>query len=100
MSSPETVLALKNVTLDLGPKRVLDDLSIDFWAGHVDCKEIVQGDAVATAIPIVEVRHPKAPVTHEAAIGNVNSKQLETLMSRGPHEDQAVDLIIRGLLRR
>ncbi|MCK4413578.1 MAG: SufD family Fe-S cluster assembly protein [Candidatus Eisenbacteria sp.] len=66
--------------------------------GHVDCKEIVQDQAVAHAIPIVEVRHPKAHVTHEAAIGSVDSKQLETLMSRGLDEDQATDLIIEGLL--
>jgi len=68
--------------------------------GHVDCKEIVQDEAVAKAVPIVEVRDPKAHVTHEAAIGSVDSKQLETLMSRGLDEDQAVDLIIQGLLRR
>ena len=66
--------------------------------GHVDCKEIVQDRAVAKAIPIVEVRDPRAHVTHEAAIGSVDSKQLETLMSRGLTEDEAVDLIIQGLL--
>ncbi len=66
--------------------------------GHVDCKEIVQGEAVAKAVPIVEVRHPKAHVTHEAAIGSVDSKQLETLMSRGLSEDDATELIIGGLL--
>lgn len=66
--------------------------------GHVDCKEIVQDKAVATAMPIVEVNHPKAHVTHEAAIGSVDSKQLQTLMSRGLTEDDAVDLIIEGLL--
>ena len=66
--------------------------------GHVDCKEIVQGEAVAIAVPVVEVHHPKAHVTHEAAIGSVDSKQLETLMSRGLTEDEAVDLIIQGLL--
>jgi len=66
--------------------------------GHVDCKEIVQDEAVAAAVPIVEVRHPKAHVTHEAAIGSVDSKQLETLMSRGLSEDDATDLIIEGLL--
>ena len=66
--------------------------------GHVDCKEIVQGNGVATAIPIVEVSHPKAHITHEAAIGSVDSKQLETLMSRGLSEDEAVELIIEGLL--
>lgn len=66
--------------------------------GHVDCKEIVQDNAIATATPIVEVNNPKAHITHEAAIGSVDSKQLETLMSRGLSEDEAVELIIRGLL--
>ncbi len=66
--------------------------------GHVDCQEIVQDDAIASAIPIVEVRNPKAHVTHEASIGSVDSKQLETLMSRGLKEDEAVELIISGLL--
>jgi uncharacterized protein len=67
--------------------------------GHVDCKEIVKGQASASATPIVEVRHEKAHVTHEAAIGSVDGKQLETLMSRGLTEDQATELIIEGLLR-
>lgn len=66
--------------------------------GHVDCKEIVQEQAVARAVPIVEVRHPRAHVTHEAAIGSVDSRQLQTIMSRGLTEDDAVDLIIEGLL--
>lgn len=66
--------------------------------GHVDCKEIVQDEAFANAIPIVEVKHPKAHVTHEASIGSVDSKQLETLMCRGLTEDQATELIIQGLL--
>jgi Fe-S cluster assembly scaffold protein SufB len=66
--------------------------------GHVDCKEIVQDNGVASAIPIVEVHHPKAHITHEAAIGSVDSRQLETLMSRGLSEDTAVELIINGLL--
>jgi Fe-S cluster assembly scaffold protein SufB len=66
--------------------------------GHVDCKEIVQGNAVAKAVPVVEVSHPLAHVTHEAAIGSVDSKQLQTLQSRGLTEDEAVDIIIQGLL--
>jgi len=66
--------------------------------GHVDCKEIVQGNGIATAVPVVEVNHPKAHVTHEAAIGSVDDKQLQTLMARGLTEDDATDLIIEGLL--
>jgi len=66
--------------------------------GHVNCKEIVQGNATAKAVPIIEVRNPKAHITHEAALGSVDSKQLETLMSRGLNEDEATDIIIEGLL--
>ena len=66
--------------------------------GHVDCKEIIQDNGTASATPIVEVKHPKAHITHEAAIGSVDSKQLETLMARGLSEDEAVELIIEGLL--
>ena len=72
--------------------------SAAFARGHVDCKEIVQDKAIANAIPIVEVHHPKAHVTHEASIGSVDSKQLETLLCRGLTEDDATNLIIEGLL--
>jgi hypothetical protein len=68
--------------------------------GHVDCNEIVQDNGRAKAIPVVDVRHPRAHVTHEAAIGSVDSKQLQTLMSRGLSEEEAVELIIQGLLRK
>ena len=74
--------------------------SAPYARGHVDCKEIVQDNARASAIPIVEVKHPKAHVTHEAAIGSVDSKQLQTLMSRGLDEDTATEMIIEGLLSR
>lgn len=66
--------------------------------GHVDCLEIVRGRAVVSAIPEVKVTHPLAKVTHEAAIGSVDSRQLETLMARGLDPDSAVDLIIRAML--
>ncbi|HPV83940.1 MAG TPA: SufD family Fe-S cluster assembly protein [Nitrospira sp.] len=67
--------------------------------GHVDCMEIVQGQAHASAIPIVKVFHPEAKVTHEAAIGSVDKKELETLMARGLTPEQAVELIVSGMLR-
>jgi len=70
----------------------------DHSRGHVDCKEIVQNNSIACATPVVEVKNPTANVTHEASIGSVDSKQLETLMSRGLSEDDAVELIIQGLI--
>ena len=66
--------------------------------GHMDCTEIVRGDAVARNVPVVIVRDDQARVTHEAAIGSVSKKELETLMARGLDEDAAVDIIIRGML--
>lgn len=68
--------------------------------GHVDCKEIVVGNAFAKAVPVVEVNHPMAHITHEAAIGSVDSKQLQTLLTRGLSEDEATDIIIEGLLSK
>jgi len=66
--------------------------------GHVDCTEIIQDNGKVSAIPIVEVSNPKAHITHEASLGSVESKQLQTLMARGLSEDDATDLIIKGLL--
>jgi len=66
--------------------------------GHMDCTEIVRGEAVARNIPVVVVRDDRARVTHEAAIGSVSRRELETLMARGLDEGDAVDIIIRGML--
>lgn len=70
-----------------------------FAKGHMDCAEIVRGRATASNTPHVVVRDYRAHITHEAAIGTVNRKELETLMARGLDEDEAVDVIVRGMLR-
>ena len=68
--------------------------------GHVDCTELLNGrEATARAIPIVSVTDDRAKVTHEAAIGSIDSRQLETLMARGLEESEAIDVIVRGILR-
>lgn len=66
--------------------------------GHVDCMEIIRDRAVAKAIPIVSVTDPQAKVTHEAAIGSVDKHQLETLMAHGLTPEEAVDVIVKGML--
>jgi Fe-S cluster assembly scaffold protein SufB len=71
-----------------------------FARGHVDCVEIIKGkDARASAIPRLLVNDDRAKLTHEAAIGSVDKKQVETLMARGLTEDEAVDVVVRGMLR-
>jgi len=67
--------------------------------GHVDCIEIVKDNAIAKAIPIVNVTHPLAKVTHEAAIGSVDKRQMETLMAHGLSPEEAVDIIVKGILK-
>lgn len=67
--------------------------------GHVDCMEIVRDQAVASAIPMVRVTNPLAKVTHEAAIGSVDKRQLETLMLHGLSPEEAVEVIVKGMLR-
>ena len=68
--------------------------------GHVDCMEIIKGDkARASAVPKLMVVNETAKLTHEAAIGSVDKKQVETLVSRGLSENEATDVIVKGLLR-
>ncbi len=68
--------------------------------GHVDCVEIVKGkEARVSAIPKLLVVDDRAKLTHEAAIGSVDKKQVETLMARGLTEDEAVDVVVKGMLR-
>ena len=64
----------------------------------MDCLEVIQGNAKAVAIPIVRVDNPLAKVIHEAAIGCVDKKEVETLMARGLDENDAIDIIVKGML--
>jgi uncharacterized protein len=67
--------------------------------GHMDCTEIIAGrNARAKATPIAIVVNDRAKVTHEAAIGSIDSEQLNLLMSRGLTPDQATEVIVNGLL--
>lgn len=60
--------------------------------------EVIQGNAEAEAIPIVRVDNSLAKVTHEATIGCVDKKEIETLMARGLEEDDSIDIIAKGML--
>ncbi len=71
-----------------------------FARGHVDCVEILQGEgARASAVPMLRVADKTAKLTHEAAIGSLDKKQVETLMARGLTESEAVEVVVQGLLR-
>lgn len=67
--------------------------------GHIDCVEAVKGEAEVSAVPIIKVKNDLAELTHEASIGRINQKQLETLIARGLNEEEATDLIVSGMLK-
>jgi uncharacterized protein len=63
------------------------------------CFIVVAGsNADASAIPTVRVFPPEAKVTHEAAIGSVDQNELGP-MARGLSPEQAVEVIMSGILR-
>ena len=66
--------------------------------GHVDCKEILIDNGIAETIPQLKVINKKARLTHEAAIGSVDKKELQTLEARGLTREEAIDLIVKGML--
>ncbi|WP_206076041.1 SufD family Fe-S cluster assembly protein [Marinitoga lauensis] len=68
--------------------------------GHIECTEISKGDGVnISTIPILRVKNDLAELTHEASVGRINPQQLETLMAKGLDEDEATELIIKGVLK-
>ncbi|EHP86256.1 SufB/SufD family protein [Methanotorris formicicus] len=69
-----------------------------YCKGHIDCAEVIKGDATVESIPIVVVRDDRARITHEAAIGSVDKKQVETLMAKGLDEDEAIEIIVKGMI--
>lgn len=74
------------------------DASAPYTKGHIDCTEVVQGDAIAEAVPTVHVSNNLAKVTHEAAIGSLDSREIETLETRGLSEEEAIKVLIEGIL--
>ncbi len=70
-----------------------------FTRGHIDCREVVNGNAAASSSPVIRVNDPLSTITHEASIGRINKREIETLMAKGLTENQAVRMIINGLLK-
>ncbi|ASJ02361.1 hypothetical protein A3L09_03380 [Thermococcus profundus] len=70
----------------------------DYAKGHVECHEIVKGNADVQTVPLLRVKNDKAELTHEASIGRINDAQLIQLMAKGLTEEEATGLIIKGLL--
>ena len=68
--------------------------------GHIDCHEVLEeGNTQAVSVPKIIVTNPRAKITHEAAIGSIDKKQLQALMVKKLTKKQAIDIIVKGLLK-
>ena len=68
--------------------------------GHIDCQEILMGKGRVKAYPNAEVSNPTARVTHEASLGGLDNKKMETLMARAKSEKEAQEILLQGILSK
>ena len=66
--------------------------------GHLECKGLILKEGVLHAIPELSGHVPGVEMSHEAAVGKIDRREIEYLMARGLTEDDAVSTIVRGFL--
>jgi Fe-S cluster assembly scaffold protein SufB len=67
--------------------------------GRMHCIGLIKDKATATVSPLAKVFHPLAEVTQKAMVRGVDKTELENLISWGLVPGDAIDLIIRGVVR-
>jgi Fe-S cluster assembly scaffold protein SufB len=65
---------------------------------HLECKGLILNDGLMKAIPELSGYVPGVEMSHEAAVGKIDRREIEYLMARGIDEDEAVSTIVRGFL--
>ncbi|QTA81993.1 UPF0051 [Desulfonema limicola] len=65
---------------------------------HLECKGLILNNGLMHAIPELRAYVPGVEMSHEAAVGKIDQREIEYLMARGLDEDQAVSTIVRGFL--
>ncbi len=66
--------------------------------GHLECKGLILKDGLLHAIPELSASTPGVEMSHEAAVGKIDKREIEYLMARGLDENEAVSTIVRGFL--
>ncbi|MGB9498291.1 MAG: SufB/SufD family protein [Dissulfuribacterales bacterium] len=72
--------------------------NVEGCKGHLECKGLILNDGIMHAIPELQGHVPGVEMSHEAAVGKIDQKEIEYLMARGLDEDEAVSTIVRGFL--
>lgn len=65
---------------------------------HLECKGLILKDGLMHAIPELQGFVPGVEMSHEAAVGKIDRREIEYLMARGVDEETAVSTIVRGFL--
>ena len=64
----------------------------------LECKGLILKEGLMHSIPELKAVVPGVEMSHEAAVGKIDQREIEYLMARGLDEDQAVSTIVRGFL--
>ncbi len=65
---------------------------------HLECKGLILKEGLMHAIPELRATIPGVEMSHEAAVGKIDQREIEYLMARGLDEEGAVSTIVRGFL--
>jgi uncharacterized protein len=65
---------------------------------HLECKGLILKEGLMHAIPELKAVVPGVEMSHEAAVGKIDQREIEYLMARGQDEDEAISTIVRGFL--
>ena len=65
---------------------------------HLECKGLILNNGIMHAIPELSGHVPGVEMSHEAAVGKIDKREIEYLMARGLDEESAVSTIVRGFL--
>lgn len=65
---------------------------------HLECKGLILNDGLMHAIPELQGFVPGVEMSHEAAVGKIDQREIEYLMARGLDEEEAISTIVRGFL--
>lgn len=65
---------------------------------HLECKGLILKDGLMKAVPELSGSVPGVEMSHEAAVGKIDRREIEYLMARGLDEDEAISTIVRGFL--
>lgn len=65
---------------------------------HLECHGLILNDGFMQAIPELIGYVPGVEMSHEAAVGKIDQREIEYLMARGLDEEEAISTIVRGFL--